>query len=54
MSLLKKIDGPADLKRVPVEQLSALAAEIREQIISVTSAVGGHLSSADLQVGERV
>lgn len=45
MSLLKKIDSPADLKRMPVEQLSILAAEIREQIISVTSAVGGHLSS---------
>src|SRR3989338_7788488 len=43
--LLKKIDSPADLKRVPVEQLSALAEEIREQIISATSAVGGHLSS---------
>ncbi|MEK6602895.1 MAG: 1-deoxy-D-xylulose-5-phosphate synthase N-terminal domain-containing protein, partial [Nitrospirota bacterium] len=45
MSLLKKIDSPADLKQVPVEQLSALAEEIREQIISATSAVGGHLSS---------
>ncbi|MDO8547779.1 MAG: 1-deoxy-D-xylulose-5-phosphate synthase [Nitrospirales bacterium] len=45
MSLLKKIDSPADLKRVPVEQLSVLAEEIREQIISATSAVGGHLSS---------
>ncbi|MEK6695443.1 MAG: 1-deoxy-D-xylulose-5-phosphate synthase N-terminal domain-containing protein, partial [Nitrospirota bacterium] len=45
MSLLKKIDSPADLKRVPVEQLSALAEEIREQIISATSAAGGHLSS---------
>ncbi len=45
MSLLKTINSPADLKRVPVEQLPALAEEIREQIISVTSAVGGHLSS---------
>ncbi|MEK7797315.1 MAG: 1-deoxy-D-xylulose-5-phosphate synthase N-terminal domain-containing protein, partial [Nitrospirota bacterium] len=45
VSLLKKIDSPADLKRVPVEQLSALAEEIREQIISATSAAGGHLSS---------
>lgn len=45
MSLLKTIESPADLKRIPVEQLPALAAEIREQIIAVTSAVGGHLSS---------
>ena len=45
MSILKTINSPADLKRVPVEQLPVLAEEIREQIISVTSAVGGHLSS---------
>src|SRR6266571_1139641 len=45
MSLLKTIDSPADLKRVPVEQLPALAEEIRQQIVSVTSAVGGHVAS---------
>src|SRR2546428_7066255 len=45
MSILESIDSPADLKRVPVDQLPLLAEEIREQIISVTSAVGGHLSS---------
>src|SRR3989475_12538159 len=45
MSILKTIDSPADLKRVPVEQLPVLAEEIREQIVSVTSAVGGHLAS---------
>jgi 1-deoxy-D-xylulose-5-phosphate synthase len=45
VSILKSIDSPADLKRVPVEQLPALAAEIREQIVSVTAAVGGHLAS---------
>src|SRR5206468_1730933 len=45
MSLLKTIDSPADLKRVPVEQLPVLAEEIREQIVSVTSAVGGHVAS---------
>ena len=45
MSILKTINSPADLKRVPVEQLPVLAEEIREQIISLTSAVGGHLSS---------
>src|SRR3989454_8932373 len=45
MSILKTIDSPADLKRVPVEQLPALAEEIREQIVSVTSAVRGHVAS---------
>src|SRR5438132_10303374 len=45
MSIVKTIDSPADLKRVPVEQLPVLAEEIREQIISVASAVGGHLAS---------
>src|SRR2546426_181946 len=45
MSILETIDSPADLKRVPVEQLPLLAEEIREQIVSVTSAVGGHLAS---------
>src|SRR5919204_570726 len=45
MSLLKTINSPADLKRVPVEQFPALCQEIREQIISVVSNVGGHLGS---------
>src|SRR3989449_4886958 len=45
MSILKTIDSPADLRRVPVEQFPLLAEEIREQIISVTSSVGGHLAS---------
>src|SRR5712691_3928872 len=45
MSILKTIDSPANLKQVPVEQLPLLAEEIREQIVSVTSAVGGHVAS---------
>ncbi len=45
MSLLKKIHSPADLKRMPPEQFPALSQEIREQIISVVSSVGGHLAS---------
>jgi 1-deoxy-D-xylulose-5-phosphate synthase len=45
VSILETINSPTDLKRVPVAQLTALAGEIREQIISVTSAVGGHLAS---------
>ena len=45
MSLLQAINSPADLKRVPIHQLPALAEEIREQIIAVTAANGGHLAS---------
>jgi 1-deoxy-D-xylulose-5-phosphate synthase len=45
VSMLEKINSPADLKHLRTEQLPALAAEIRERIITVTSAVGGHLAS---------
>ncbi len=45
MSLLKTIDTPADLKRLPPERFPELCEEIREQIISVVSNVGGHLAS---------
>ena len=45
MSILKQIQSPADLKRVPVGELPALCEEIREQIISTVSSVGGHLAS---------
>ncbi|MGH7209748.1 MAG: 1-deoxy-D-xylulose-5-phosphate synthase N-terminal domain-containing protein, partial [Nitrospiraceae bacterium] len=45
MSLLKSIHGPSDLKRMSPEQFPALCQEIREQIISVVSNVGGHLAS---------
>ncbi len=45
MSILKSIHTPADLKRVSPERFPALSQEIREQIISAVSAVGGHLAS---------
>ena len=45
MSILKSIHTPADLKRVSPERFPALAQEIREQIISAVSSVGGHLAS---------
>ncbi len=43
--LLEKIKSPADLKKIPIEQLPALAAEIREYLIGTVSRIGGHLSS---------
>jgi len=45
LSLIEKIETPADLKKIPVDQLDTLAAEIRERILSVVSRNGGHLSS---------
>ncbi|MEO0183781.1 MAG: 1-deoxy-D-xylulose-5-phosphate synthase, partial [candidate division WOR-3 bacterium] len=44
MALLEKINGPADLKKYPVEQLQVLAREIREEIIKTVSQNGGHLA----------
>lgn len=45
MSLLETIDSPADLRKIPVEKLPELAAEIRDVIMKTVSANGGHLAS---------
>lgn len=42
--LLSNIKGPEDLKKLSVPELTELAAEIRERIISVVSCTGGHLA----------
>jgi 1-deoxy-D-xylulose-5-phosphate synthase len=44
MTLLPAITGPADLKRLSVEQLPQLAAEIRAAICEQVSRTGGHLA----------
>ena len=44
--LLDTINGPADLKRLSVEELPLLASEIRELIIDTVSDKGGHLASS--------
>src|SRR5579871_4105459 len=41
--LLDGIDSPADMKRIAVPDLDGLASEIREELITVLSATGGHL-----------
>ncbi|MCX7648292.1 MAG: 1-deoxy-D-xylulose-5-phosphate synthase, partial [Elusimicrobiales bacterium] len=46
MRYLGYIKGPADLKRLKVEELNELAEEIRERIIEVVSKNGGHLASS--------
>jgi 1-deoxy-D-xylulose-5-phosphate synthase len=43
MSLLERIDQPADLRRLPESDLAALAAEIRGQLVEKVCQTGGHL-----------
>lgn len=43
--LLDGVQGPGDLRRLSLEQLDALAQEIRERIIDVVCRNGGHLAS---------
>ena len=43
MSLLDRVLGPADLKRLAPEQLPLLAAEIRDRMVDTVSRTGGHL-----------
>jgi 1-deoxy-D-xylulose-5-phosphate synthase len=44
--LLETIDSPADLKRLPVQELPALCEELREEIIQTCAKNGGHLGSS--------
>ncbi|HSO63575.1 MAG TPA: 1-deoxy-D-xylulose-5-phosphate synthase [Ornithinibacter sp.] len=43
MSLLERIQGPDDLRAVPVDQLPALAEEIRAFLVDQVARTGGHL-----------
>src|ERR1044072_1373784 len=43
--LLDAIDTPKDLRRLSVADLSTLATEVREEVISIVSEVGGHFAS---------
>lgn len=42
--ILERIDSPQDLKGLSLGELEALAAELREEIITVVSQNGGHLA----------
>ncbi|MCM8800783.1 MAG: 1-deoxy-D-xylulose-5-phosphate synthase [Candidatus Omnitrophica bacterium] len=44
--LLERINSPADLKKLRLEELNQLASEIRARIIEVVSSCGGHLASS--------
>ncbi|HEX2769102.1 MAG TPA: 1-deoxy-D-xylulose-5-phosphate synthase [Geobacteraceae bacterium] len=43
--LLDKINGPDDLKKLKTEELTALAAEVREFLLENVAKTGGHLAS---------
>ncbi|MGH7547420.1 MAG: 1-deoxy-D-xylulose-5-phosphate synthase [Gemmatimonadales bacterium] len=45
MSLLESITGPADVKRLPRDQLPLLADEVRQRLIDVVSQTGGHIGA---------
>jgi len=42
--ILDKINSPADIRGLTIKELNALAAELREEIVSVCSINGGHLA----------
>jgi 1-deoxy-D-xylulose-5-phosphate synthase len=43
VTVLRSVRGPADLKRLGADQLTALADEIRRQLVASVSRTGGHL-----------
>jgi 1-deoxy-D-xylulose-5-phosphate synthase len=43
---LNTIDSPADLKKVPREELPLVAEELRDYLITTISKIGGHLASS--------
>jgi 1-deoxy-D-xylulose-5-phosphate synthase len=45
MSLLDTIESPADLRRLGIDELDDLAAEIRRLLIDTIASTGGHLGS---------
>jgi 1-deoxy-D-xylulose-5-phosphate synthase len=44
LTLLEKINSPADLKKISRDDLPELAEEIRKVIVDVVSKTGGHLA----------
>jgi 1-deoxy-D-xylulose-5-phosphate synthase len=43
--LLDEVDCPGELRRLSIDELNQLAGEIRDEVISVVSEVGGHFAS---------
>ncbi len=44
-NLLDKVTSPKDLRQLSLDELAAVAQELREEVISVISEVGGHFAS---------
>ena len=44
--VLDRIAGPADIKHLSDQDLSQLAKDVREEVISAVSETGGHLGSS--------
>ena len=45
MNYLDKINSPQDVKKLSIEELNILAAEIRETLIKRITVTGGHMGS---------
>ena len=43
---LPNIESPADLKKIPREELPRVAEELRDYLVTVVSKIGGHLASS--------
>ncbi len=46
MKFIEQINSPADLRRLPLEQLPAVADEIRQYIIETCARIGGHTGAS--------
>ena len=44
-NLLDSVEYPKDIRGLTLDELNQLAAEIRQEVISVVSEVGGHFAS---------
>src|SRR3954468_17607312 len=45
MTILDRINSPADVRGLPTDELTVLAADIRERLIDVCSRTGGHIGA---------
>ena len=45
MNILENLNSPAPLKRMSIDELNTLAAELRETLLKTALKNGGHLSS---------
>jgi len=46
MNLLENVNSPADLRRLPLDELQSVADEIRQHILETMSRIGGHTGAS--------